>query len=114
MGLELRVAWYPAPYYYGGAFWGPFAVGAATSVTYGAIVAANNSTITSYEVQPDSPGAKLLESYKLTQTPCGPPNLVVVYGPNSSVICAKPNQLVAEGKYSVNTSKLTLVSEKPA
>jgi hypothetical protein len=50
----------------------------------------------------------------LTQAPCGPPNLVVIYGPNNSVICATPNELVAAGNYSVNTSNLTIVSEKAA
>ena len=113
-GWNGGIAWYPAPYYYGGGFWGPFAFGAATAAVYGSIVAANNTTITSYQIQPNSPGAKLLESYKLTQTPCGPPNLVVIYGPNNSVICAFPNSTVAAGNYSVNSSSLTIVSEKPA
>ena len=108
-------AWYPAPYYYGGGFWGAFAIGAATSaIAYGTIAAANNTTVTSYQVQPDSPGAKLLESYKLTQTPCGPPNLVVIYGPNNSAICAHPNNLVAAGNYSVDQKTLTITSENPA
>jgi hypothetical protein len=38
----------------------------------------------------------------------------VIYGPNNSVICATPNHLVAAGNYSVNSSTLTIVSEKPA
>ena len=105
--------WYAAPSYWGGGFWGAFAIGAATAAVYGSIVAANNKTIISYQVQPDSPGAKLLESYHLTQTPCGPPNLVVIYGPNNSAICATPNDLVAPGNYSVNSKSLTIVSEKP-
>jgi hypothetical protein len=109
-GWNGGVAWYPAPYYYGGGFWGALAVGATTAAVYGSIVAANNATITSYQVQPETPGAKLLQSYKLTQTPCGPPNLVVIYGPNNSAICAVPNQLVAAGNYSVNSSNLTIVS----
>jgi hypothetical protein len=107
-------AWYPAPYYWGGGFWGAFAIGAASAAVYGSIVAANNVTYTSYQVQPDSPGAKLLSSYHLTQTPCGPPNLVVIYGPNNGVICAYPNNLVSAGNYSVNSQMLTIVSEKPA
>lgn len=113
-GWNAGVAWYPAPYYYGGGFWGPFAVGAVTAAAYGSVVAANNAAIASYQVQTSSPGAKLLQSYQLTQTPCGPPNLVVIYGPNSSVICAQPNHLVAAGNYSVNSSTLTLTSENPA
>jgi hypothetical protein len=113
-GWNGGVAWYPAPYYYGGGFWGPFAVGVASAAVFGSIVAANNVTYTSYEIQPESPGAKLLASYQLTQTPCGPPGLVVIYGPNNSVICAHPNNLVAAGNYSVNSSNLTIVSENPA
>ncbi|HTU82861.1 MAG TPA: hypothetical protein VMF61_12065, partial [Candidatus Acidoferrales bacterium] len=77
---------------------------------YGA-VAVQNVTYTSYEVQPSSPGAQLLANYKLTQTPCGPPGLVVITGPNKSVICAKPNGAVAAGNYTLNTSSLTIVSQ---
>ena len=113
-GWNAGVAWYPAPYYYGGGFWGAFAIGAASAATYGAIVAANNVTYNSYQVQPESAGAKLLQSYSLTQTQCGQPNLVVVYGPNNSVICAFPNNLVSAGNYSVDSKTLTIVSEKPA
>jgi hypothetical protein len=113
-GWNGGVAWYPAPYYWGGGFWGPFAVGVASAAVFGSIVAANNVTYTSYQVQTESAGAKLLTSYQLTQTPCGPPDLVVIYGPNNSVICAHPNNLVAAGNYSVNESNLTIVSEKPA
>ena len=107
-------AWYPAPYYWGGGFWGAFAIGATSAAVYGSIVAANNVTYTSYQAQPESPGAKLLASYQLTQTPCGPPNLVVIYGPNNSVICAHPNNLVSAGNYSVDQKTLTITSEKPA
>jgi hypothetical protein len=107
-------AWYPAPYYWGGGFWGAFAIGATSAAVYGSIVAANNVTYTSYQAEPESPGAKLLSSYGLTQTPCGPPNLVVIYGPNNSVICARPNNLVSAGNYSVNSQTLTITSEKPA
>ena len=113
-GWNAGVAWYPAPIYYGGAFWGAYYVGAATVVAYGSVVAANNATIASYQVEPQSPGAKLLASYKLTQTQCGPPNLVVIFGPNDSVICAKPNQLVAAGHYSVDPTTLTIVSQTPS
>jgi Sulfatase len=65
------------------------------AAVYGSIVS-NDAAYTSYQVQPSSPGARLLESYQLTQTP-GPPNLVVVYDLNNSVICARPNNLVAAG-----------------
>ncbi|MBV8196552.1 MAG: hypothetical protein JO263_00320 [Candidatus Eremiobacteraeota bacterium] len=103
-------AWYPAPYYWGGGFWGAFAIGATSAAIYGSLVY-NNVTYTSYQMQPSSPGAKLLASYQLTQTQCGPPNLVVIYGPNNSVICAYPNNLVSAGNYSVNSQTLTLVSQ---
>jgi hypothetical protein len=111
-GWNGGVAWYPAPYYWGGGFWGAFAVGVTSAAVYGSIVAAN-TTYTSYQVQPSSPGAKLLTSYGLTQTQCGPPNLVVIYGPNNSVICAFPNNLVSAGTYTVNQQTLTIES-KPA
>jgi hypothetical protein len=111
-GWNGGVAWYPAPYYWGGGFWGAFAIGATSAAIYGSIVAANNVTYTSYQVAQDSPGAKLLSSYRLTQTQCGPPNLVVIYGPNNSIICAFPNDLVSAGNYSVDSQTLTLVSEK--
>lgn len=111
-GWNGGTAWYAAPYYWGGGFWGPFAVGAASAYVYGSVVAADNVTYTSYEVQQTSAGAKLLETYHLTQTQCGPPGLVVIFGPNNSVICARPNNMVAAGNYSVNVSTLTLVSEK--
>jgi hypothetical protein len=106
-------AWYPAPYYYGGGFWGAFAIGVTSAAVYGSIVA-NSVTYTSYQIQPESPGAKLLASYQLTQTPCGPAGLVVIYGPNNSVICAHPNNLVAAGNYSVDSKTLTIVSAAPA
>ena len=111
-GWNGGVAWYPAPYYYGGGFWGAYAIGAATAVAFGTIVAANNVTMTSYQVTPDSAGAKLLKSYNLTQVPCSGQNQVVIFGPNNSVICANPNNLVAAGNYSVNSQTLSLVSEK--
>jgi hypothetical protein len=113
-GWNAGMAWYPAPYYYGGGFWGAFAIGVTSAAVYGSIVAANSQTITSYQVAPQSPGAKLLASYKLTQVPCGPPNLVVIYGPNNSAICAEPNSMVAAGDYNVDSSNLSIVSAKPA
>jgi len=94
-------AWYGAPAYWGGGFWGAFAVGATAAA------------VASYQVAPSSPGAKLLASYQLTQTACGRPNLVVIYGPNNSMICAYPNNLVSAGNYSVNSQTLTIVSQNP-
>lgn len=112
-GWNAGYAWDPVPYYWGGGFWGPFAWGAAAAIAYGTFVTPTNTTMTSYEVQPSTPGSKLLQSYQLTQVPCGPPNLVVIFGPNNSVICAKPNNLVAAGTYGVNEQTLTLTSVAP-
>ncbi len=109
-GWNRGVVWAPAYGYYGGGFWGPFAVGAASAAVFGAIVY-NNTRYTSYQVQPSSPGATMLSNYQLTQTQCGPANLVVVYGPSNSVICAYPNNLVAAGNYNLDTATLSLTSQ---
>jgi hypothetical protein len=109
-GWNRGVAWYPAAAYWGGGFWGTLAIAAASAAVFGYIYGANGSQWVSYQVQPNSPGAILLQNYQLTQTPCGPPNLVVIYGPNDSVICAFPNNLVAPGVYSVDPSTLTISS----
>jgi hypothetical protein len=52
-----------------------------------------------------------LQNYGLQQTPCGPPDLVVIWGPDNSVICAYPNNLVGPGNYGVDPSSLTLISQ---
>lgn len=109
-GWNRGVVWAPYGAYWGGGFWGPFAVGAATAAVMGSIVYANQ-TYTSYHVQSGSPGATLLSNYGLQQVPCGPSGLVVIYGPNFGVICANPNGRVAAGSYAVNTDTLTLQSQ---
>lgn len=109
-GWNRGVVWAPYGAYWGGGFWGPFAVGAATAAVMGSIVYANQ-TYTSYAVSSGSPGATLLSNYGLQQTPCGPPGLVVIYGPNFGVICAHPNGRVGPGSYAVNTNTLTLQSQ---
>jgi len=109
-GWNRGVAWYPAPAYWGGGFWGTLAIAATSAAIFGYIVGQNNQQIVSYQVQPNSPGAQLLQNYQLTQTPCGPPNLVVIYGPDNSVICAYPNNLVSAGTYQLNPSTLTISS----
>jgi hypothetical protein len=92
--------WYPAPIYWGGGFWGPFALGALTgALLYGSII--------DYQDQQIYPSYQI---YQLTQTPCGPPNLVVIWGPGDSVICAFPNNFVDAGNYQLDPSTLTLVS----
>jgi hypothetical protein len=80
-------------------------------VVFGSIVdTTTHETIVSYEVAPDSPGANLLTSYQLTQVQCGGEGLVEVFGPSDSVICAKPNHLVAAGQYDLNTETLSLTA----
>jgi hypothetical protein len=64
----------------------------------------------SYDVAPRSPGAQLLSDYGLMQTPCGPRDLVVIWGPDNSVICAYPNGLVGAGNYELDPATLTLRS----
>ncbi|HEV3155854.1 MAG TPA: hypothetical protein VGZ00_00740 [Candidatus Baltobacteraceae bacterium] len=90
-------AWAPEPRYWGGGFWGALALGIALD--------------TAIPVAPDSPGATLLNDYGLTQVPCSDdPSLVVIDGPNGSVLCAYPNDMVASGTYTVDFSTLTLES----
>jgi hypothetical protein len=109
-GWNHGAVWTPYPSYWGGGFWGAFAVGATTAAIMGSI-AYQNTTYTSYQVQPSSPGATLLSNYGLQQVQCGPPNLVVIYGPNNGIICANPNGRVAAGNYAVNENNLTIQSQ---
>lgn len=92
-------AWYASPRYWGGGFWGDFAIG----LSFG--------DVGYYAVQPGYPGADLLANYGLTQTDCDQPNLVDIYGPDGSEICAYPNDMVGPGAYSVDPATLTLVSQ---
>jgi hypothetical protein len=109
-GWNRGVVWAPVGGYWGGGFWGPFAVGATTAAVMGSIYY-NNQTYTSYHISAGSPGANLLSNYRLQQVPCGPSGLVVIYGPNFGVICANPNGLVAAGNYAVNVDNLTIQSQ---
>lgn len=109
-GWNRGYAWYPAPAYWGGGFWGTLAIAATSAAVFGYIYGSSGDQYVSYQVQPNSPGAQLLQAYQLTQTPCGPPNLVVIYGPDNSVICAYPNNLVSAGTYNVDPSTLTISS----
>lgn len=105
------VVWSPAPVYWGGGFWGPFAFAAlGSSLLFGSI-ADDQAQLTypSYQVEPDTPGWDLLQDYQLQQTPCGPPDLVVIWGPDDSVICAFPNGTVGPGNYQVDPATFTLV-----
>ncbi|HXP92382.1 MAG TPA: hypothetical protein VN905_02865 [Candidatus Binatia bacterium] len=110
-GWNRGVAWYPSSYYWGGGFWGSLAIGVTSAAVFGAIVnTENNEKVESREVDPNSPGATFLSNYQLRQVECGPPNLVVVWGPENSVICAAPNHLVSAGEYDLDTAQLTLVT----
>ena len=101
-------AWAPAPGYWGGGFWGGF----TTAVVFGAILDDDtHETVTSYQVAPDSPGAKALQAYGLQQAPCQQNgSQVVIFGPDNSVVCANPNSTVAAGEYSLDTANLTISS----
>ena len=112
-GWNHGVYWYPAPIYWGGGFWGPFAFSGLTAgFLFGSIVDYQDQVIyPSYQIASASPGAELLQNYGLTQTECGPPNLVVIWGPDNSVICAFPNNLVAPGNYELDPATLTIVSK---
>ena len=114
-GWNHGVAWRSAPAYWGGGFWGPFALAALTGALLFGSVADDQNQIDypSYQVEPDSPGAQLLQDYGLQQTDCGPPNLVMIWGPDNSVICAYPNDSVAPGNYDVDPSTFSLVSASP-
>ncbi len=87
--------WAAAPYYWGGGFWGSLAIGLSFN---------------DYVVQPSSPGAQLLANYGLQQTDCDQDNLVQIFGPDGSEICAYPNDEVGPGQYQVDPSTLSLVS----
>jgi hypothetical protein len=104
------VIWYPVGSYWGGGFWGPYAIGVTTAIVFGAALNAASQPITSYKVAPNSPGATLLTNYQLTQTPCGPQGLVVIFGPDDSVICTHPNHLVHAGTYDLDAQQLSIVS----
>jgi hypothetical protein len=112
-GWNHGVAWRPAPIYWGGGFWGPWAVGALAGAVYFGSIVDDQAQLAypSYQVEPDSPGAQLLQNYALQQTPCGPPGLVVIWGPDNSVICAFPNDNVGPGDYQLDPTTLTIVSE---
>jgi hypothetical protein len=110
-GWNHGVIWYPVPYYWGGGFWGPWGLSGTGYPLFGSVIDYDDHEIyPSYEIGPTSPGAQLLADYGLTQTECGPPNLVVIWGPNNSVICAYPNNLVSPGNYELDPGTLTIQS----
>jgi len=114
-GWNHGIPWRAAPIYWGGGFWGSFAIASLGSyAAYGAFEDDQDQVVyPSYQVDADTPGADLLADYQLQQTPCGPPNLVVIWGPDNSVICAIPNDLVGPGDYEVDPQTFTLISAAP-
>jgi hypothetical protein len=96
------IAWAPSPGYWGGGFWGLFAI----NLAFNEPAPANYY----YQVAASSPGAQLLANYGLTQTDCNQPNLVDIIGPDGSEICAYPNDEVGPGQYNVDPSTLSLIS----
>lgn len=97
------LAWAPSREFWGGGFWGAFAI----NLAFNEPAPANYY----YQVAPSSPGSQLLANYGLTQTDCNQPNLVDITGPDGSEICAYPNDQVGPGQYNVDPSTLSLVSE---
>jgi hypothetical protein len=110
-GWNHGVVWYPIHIYWGGGFWGPWGLSMNNALQYGAVADSQDRAIyPSYDVYSGSPGAQLLADYGLQQTDCGPPNLVVIWGPDNSVICAYPNDLVPAGNYELDPATFTLQS----
>jgi hypothetical protein len=94
--------WYVNSGYWGGGFWGPFGL-------FTLAVGASLWDQTRF-VEPGwgSPGWWLFQTYGLVPARCGPQNLVYIYGPNDSVMCAYPNEYVLAGFYYVDPGTLQL------
>ena len=108
-GWNHGVIWYPVPYYWGYGFWGPWGLLATPTAAFGSVVDYEyGGAYSSYGVGPQSPGGQLLYDYGLTQTACGAANLVVIWGPGNSPICAYSNGLVAAGNYQADPATLTI------
>jgi hypothetical protein len=101
--------WQAAGGYWGGGFWGPFAFADLGGFALYGALDYDQQVYDSYQVGPDSPGADLLQDYGLQQTQCGPGNLVDIWGPNNSLICAFPDDSVGPGNYQVDPSTFELV-----
>jgi hypothetical protein len=102
--------WQGAGLYWGGGFWGPFALAdLGADALYGSIEDDQDQTdYPSYQVEPDTPGEQLLSDYGLQQIQCGQPNLVEIWGPDNSVICALPTPDLPPNNYEVDPATLTL------
>ena len=101
--------WAPNYDYWGGGFWGGFAVGAFTTAVTGAIINSNDDP-TYVVIQQDTPGYYLFDSYGLTQIQCDTSlDLVFIYGPQNTLMCATPNSVVIAGYYDVDPEDLVLI-----
>jgi hypothetical protein len=92
--------WVANPGFWGGGFWGSLAAFTVAGAIW------NQTRHTSPMV--GSPGWVLFQNYGLTPARCGPQNLVYIYGPNNSVMCAYPNMYVLAGFYYVDPATLQL------
>jgi len=103
--------WEPSGIYWGGGFWGAFGLAdLGDDPEYGFIDDGQGGIdYPSYQVEADTPGQQLLADYGLQQTQCGQPNLVVIWGPNNSVICALPTANLPPNNYQVDPATFTLV-----
>jgi hypothetical protein len=102
-GWNWNRPWVAQPGFWGGGFWGPFSL--FSMIAGAGIWGQTRYTMPAF----GSPGSILFENYGLYAAACGPHNLVYVYGPNNSVMCAWPNQYVPPGAYFVDMETLQLV-----
>jgi hypothetical protein len=102
--------WDSSGIYWGGGFWGAFALAdLGDDALYGSIDDDQDQTdYPSYQVEADTPGQQMLADYGLQQAQCGQPNLVVIWGPDNSVICALPTDQLPPNNYEVDPATLTL------
>ena len=106
--------WYPNDNYWGGGFWGNFLLEALARGIINSIVYSgnNNNNYPAYvTLQPNSPGYYLFDSYGLTQAQCDDQeeDLVYVYGPQDTLVCAYPTETVIAGSYDADPQDLILV-----
>ncbi len=104
--------WSPNQKYWGGGFWGSFIINPTIRVirqqtnTYDSY-----SKFTNYqEIEQNAPGDELFKNYQLTQVRCDVnQDLVFVYGPSDTLMCAIPNDKVPAGQYYIDIEDLVLV-----
>lgn len=107
--------WYPNYNYWGGGFWGGVAAGAITTGITSAIINSddddNYSQPTYIVIEQNSPGFQMFNSYGLTQVQCIEDGTqVYIYGPQNTLMCARPNSLVSPGYYDVDPEGLILIA----